>query len=218
MIRSKPAPGLANWSEGERAGLPQGAFLFAYSGQSMVPTLREPDFLVAERADFQQIQPGDVIIFMIPESSMVVVHRVIQKTQAGCVTRGDNVSYADPWLIVENHYLGRVFQKQNNGKIRPVHGGLAGMAIHVFLRAARVVIRQLSPLAKWLRAVVRFLSLDRLAEAVLRPTPVAYQSPSGRVVRLVARGKVIGAYSEQQGRWVLRFPYRYFIRRDQPPV
>ncbi len=218
MIRSKPAPGIKHWIEGEGAGNPDGSFLFAYSGQSMYPTLREPDFLAAERVDFGRIAPGDVIIFTPPESSQAVVHRVIQKTRAGYITRGDNSNTADRWPVGVQNYIGRVFQKQTGGKTRPVYGGLSGMAIQLFLRAARVVIRQLSPLAKALRAVVRVLHLDRLAETVLRPAPVVYQTAAGRVVRLVSRGRVIGEYSDRAGCWIIRFPYRYFIRRDLPPV
>ncbi len=218
MIRSKPALDLASWSEGEQAEVPQGTFLFAYSGRSMYPTLREPDFLVAEPVDFRRIAPGDVIIFTSPEGSQAVVHRVIQRTRDGYVTRGDNLNTADCWPVAEQNYIGRVFQKRIGGKTRQVYGGRAGMAIHVSLRAARTVIRQLSPLAKGLRAVVRLLQIDCLAEKLLQPVPVAYQSPAGRVVRLVSRGKVIGEYSDRAGRWIIRFPYRYFIRRDQPPL
>ena len=66
-----------------------------YPTPSMVPTLEVGDLVIVHSVPFDSISVGDVIVFERPSTtggclSEVIVHRVVEITQAGLITQGDN--------------------------------------------------------------------------------------------------------------------------------
>ena len=61
-------------------------------GTSMLPTLEGGDLVVIQSATIGQIHVGDIIVYGAPCSAggESVVHRVVNMTAAGLITKGDN--------------------------------------------------------------------------------------------------------------------------------
>ncbi|MCE9652821.1 MAG: signal peptidase I [Nitrosarchaeum sp.] len=74
-------------------------------GNSMHGTMESGTFIVAKPDP--QYYLGDIIAF-INEKDLNVVHRIVEQTDDGFVTKGDNNPRNDPKVIPFDHVLGRV--------------------------------------------------------------------------------------------------------------
>ncbi len=61
-------------------------------GTSMLPTLEGGDLVVIQNVPIRDIHLGDIIVYnnLCSTSGLSVVHRVVQVTSAGLITKGDN--------------------------------------------------------------------------------------------------------------------------------
>jgi signal peptidase I len=75
------------------------------SGSSMLPALWPGDLLVVEAAEFDQVIPGDLVLFA--RDGRFFVHRVRQKTCSCLVTRGDAMPRNDA-PVTRSEVLGKV--------------------------------------------------------------------------------------------------------------
>ena len=66
-------------------------------GTSMLPTLEGGDLVVIQNMPISQVHVGDIIVYngLCSTSGLSVVHRVVQSTSSGLITRGDNYPYTD---------------------------------------------------------------------------------------------------------------------------
>ncbi len=66
------------------------------TSESMMPTLRIGDVIIASDDDGTDIRPGTVIVYEGPRQRGLVTHRVVSTTAAGSyITRGDRVGFND---------------------------------------------------------------------------------------------------------------------------
>ena len=75
----------------------EGAAWVRAASSSMAPLVREGDALRLVPLDRGRVGPGDLVAFV--EGSVLVVHRVLARTPAGVVTKGD--ALAEPDGLVE---------------------------------------------------------------------------------------------------------------------
>lgn len=73
-------------------------------GNSMYPVIESGTFVVLKQE--QQYFLGDIVGF-VNEDKKNVVHRIVEQTDQGFITKGDNNSRNDPGVIPENEILGR---------------------------------------------------------------------------------------------------------------
>ncbi len=61
-------------------------------GISMYPTLQEGDLVVVRPVSFGELHTGDIIVYGSPcsASGLSVIHRVVEITVSGLITKGDN--------------------------------------------------------------------------------------------------------------------------------
>lgn len=64
--------------------------------KSMRPTFTCNDTLILQRSN--DIKAGDIIMFKANWSEYYVLHRVIEKTEKGYVTKGDAIARNDPFV------------------------------------------------------------------------------------------------------------------------
>jgi signal peptidase len=89
------------------------AFLFGYKpyiviGESMEPTIQKHAFVLIEQVDFDDVEVGEVIAFRSAQmSGAPVLHRVIDITSDGLITKGDAANIADEYLVTRYDFLGR---------------------------------------------------------------------------------------------------------------
>jgi signal peptidase I len=86
------------------------------SGISMLPTLWPGDCLTIQSYNFEQAQPGDLVLYT--RSGLFFIHRVKRKCRPGeetfLITRGDCMAEEDP-PIQERDLLGKVTVIHRNG-------------------------------------------------------------------------------------------------------
>ena len=72
-------------------------------GHSMLPTLEGGDLVVLQSVPIGDIHVGDIIVYGAPCSAggESVVHRVINITSTGLITKGDNNQHPDQYLQAE---------------------------------------------------------------------------------------------------------------------
>jgi signal peptidase len=123
------------------------------SGESMLPSLRAGDFVLAVKD--RAYRTGDVVAFRVPRADpgggTLVIHRVVGgSARDGFVIKGDNRQFRDPWMpkgreiagkpLVTIPRLGLLFVFLR----APL--GLAGMAgLLTFLLVARGSRKQAGP-------------------------------------------------------------------------
>ena len=72
--------------------------LYKVEGDSMEPTLKPGDLVVAMPSDNYQV--GDIIIFKNERQNLMVVHRIVNKTENdNYITKGDNNDRIDQRLL-----------------------------------------------------------------------------------------------------------------------
>lgn len=73
-------------------------------GTSMLPTLEGGDLVVIQSATVSQIHVGDIIVYGAPCSALgeSVVHRVVNITVDGLITKGDNNARTDQAYGIAN--------------------------------------------------------------------------------------------------------------------
>lgn len=95
---------------------------------SMQPTIEEKSYIMVKKAGDTALSPGDVIVFTCKDSTSpvygsLITHRIVEETENGYHTKGDNpMSAIDPWTVAREDvvavyeknvpvltFLGRVF-------------------------------------------------------------------------------------------------------------
>lgn len=71
-------------------------------GVSMEPTYSTGDLVLAYRGT---PRVGDVLTYQHPDGA-VVIHRLVEITEDGYLTQGDNVAAPDPWIVAPEDVLG----------------------------------------------------------------------------------------------------------------
>jgi len=196
-------------------GLPKSMM---YTGTSMNPALKASDVLQVLPYRREKIQPGDVIVFLPPGSSHVVVHRVISVNAQAIRTRGDHNRDIDSWVVSSDCVVGRVVWAQRGNRRRSIHGGLRGRLYSFGIRPIRMIDLKISSL---LHPIYR-----RLAQTgVLRPwLPVrmetrvlSFDRSAGTELQLVMGRRIIGRLLPGRNEWLIRRPFRLFVNEASLP-
>jgi signal peptidase I len=94
---------------------------FVSGGYSMHPFVRNRDTIVLAPVNRKSPELGDILACIHPETSAVIVHRVIQCKPGYVLLKGDNNLRPDGWLPLDA-VCGRVTTIERKGK--PVYLGL----------------------------------------------------------------------------------------------
>ncbi len=76
-------------------------------GTSMYPTLLPLDIVFVNPVP-TIINEGDIIVFR--KYDMVIIHRVVEVTKEGYITKGDANPTKDPWIVKKEEVLAKVLQ------------------------------------------------------------------------------------------------------------
>lgn len=185
-----------------------------YSGWSMNPTLMEPALIEVIGIPTGEIRKGDVIAFHHPEDTTDVVHRVVDITNEGFRTRGDNNRTIDAYRVAADHIIGLAVAAWNGNRRRIIHGANRGRIIswlllgriYVFMMAGRLM-------AGSYRCICRISSplAQRLLPRRFRPHVIAYPKHVLWRYQLFIGQKLIGRYHAETGKWEIRRLYRLVV-------
>lgn len=67
----------------------------AVFSESMVPTYLKGDMIVIQGT--QDVKVGDIVVYDSPLYKYPIIHRIVEVSDAGVKTKGDNNRIADPW-------------------------------------------------------------------------------------------------------------------------
>jgi signal peptidase len=189
-----------------------------YTGPSMNPTLKAGDKLYVTPYDGQKIRPGDVIVFLSPESGRKVTHRIISADSHGIRTRGDNNSKIDPWILSPDKILGRVGYAKKINRWRRICGGEIGQLYGLMLKAIHLIDSSISPI---FRPAYQWLSksgiLTRYVLIQKKIRVLSYKRPGGNEFQLLLGKYLIGRCPPGKNKWDIRRPFRLFINEASLP-
>ncbi|MBN2354598.1 signal peptidase I [candidate division KSB1 bacterium] len=186
--------------------------LYNYIGPSMHPTLRVGDGLIVLPYEARPIKKGDMVVFTSPQDGKQVVHRVVKVNENGIQTRGDNNRLPDPYFLQSTDIIGQVIEVQRGDRRLKKFNGLIGEKLAEYHRSRnrlwRFVYRILSiPYQKIAPLRLPLIKADHLKVAT-------FHKNGGEQQALMLGRRVIGWRRSQEGAWMIRAPYRYFIREN----
>ena len=197
--------------------------MIAYEGSSMKPFLETSNILYLSCCKDDNMKRGDVIAFRPPDSSDIVVHRIISISNCGIRTRGDNNNREDCWNLSPEHIFGRVVQTKHGNHMRTVHGGLRGYSYSLVVRFIRSIASMISSFLRPLYHRLAELGLFRRWVPTRKHMRVfSFTRREGIEFQLLMSGRVIGRLLPDRDQWIIRRPFRFFVdvaslpRRDMP--
>ncbi|MBQ4336321.1 MAG: hypothetical protein IJC34_03955 [Lentisphaeria bacterium] len=99
---------------------------FYYYGASMRREFRNGEELLLEEIPYSELQKGDIVAVL--DAKNPYVHRIIQITAKGAITRGDNNAAPDTRrLLPEDHFCRVTHAISLQLRIRKIAGGKKGM-------------------------------------------------------------------------------------------
>ena len=191
-----------------------------YTGQSMNPTLKEPDILFVFPCHDRKIRRGDVIVFQIPGSERTGTHRVISTSRNGIRTRGDNNPKTDPYILKPEALIGVVDYVQRGKKIKRLAGGSVGYVFALLLRfdpfpiLGRLILKLLFPLYD---RMSRLGLMRRIAPLRIQPQVYAFHTRDGVEMQLFIGSKPVGRRPAGDKSWQIKRPYRLLIDESSLP-
>lgn len=187
-----------------------------YHGTSMNPRLQEGDILQVLPYDGQEICVGDVVAFSHPEKPEKVIHRVVAVSSRGIMTRGDNNTDVDDWILKPGDLMGKVVAIQRQGRTLLVPQDVP-VSLYVLQGRQwldRAVSRLLHPL--YHRLAQSGLFQGRLA-AWMKPQLIYFSRSEGVEWQLWLGRLLIGRKRPHQSCWTIRRPFRLFLDEASLP-
>jgi hypothetical protein len=174
----------------------------------MAGTFLPGDHLIYHQVPFKKIRRGDVVL--IASGQNEVVHRVIEISSGGLITCGDANSSPDPDTATPQTLIGLVSYYERKNVIRKVAGGNAGLLWLAWLQSRRKLIRLLRIFGGWF---YRRLRASHIIQFFWRPKicQLSFQTPGGKLIKFVVRGKTVATWEPQRSRFTCRRPYDLII-------
>ncbi len=191
----------------------KGVLLSGYIGPSMNPTLLDGDMLEIQPYHGRPVHPGDVVFFRRPGGEGYIVHRVVLRSRARVLTRGDNNPQADPFLLRPSDIMGRVVAARRRNRRRKISGGFRGIVRGRLLLATRGIKRRGAfALHEPYQALASSGAFRRLLPRSLRPRCVESESmKGGKRLHLVFLGRVVGRFDGAKRIWMIRKPFKLLV-------
>lgn len=215
-----------------------------YRGCSMSGTFRPGECLIMKPVILSEVRPGDVVVFRrlnhqeltggdcqadedrlvgelhgMEESQQVdeLVHRVVAIRPGGLVTRGDNNTCSDAELVTADNLVGRVTHLERGRKLRPVHGGWAGLLRAWLLRAWKYHIWK--HIARIGYGPYHWLCDSGWVSRFWHPSIVKVRlaGEDGPLVKYIFRGRTVARWWPLRDRFECQKPYDLVLRHPDPP-
>ena len=185
------------------------------TGPSMYPTLRLGDGLeLSTYSNNAETRVGDVIVYPHPDKPMDVVHRIIKIKPEGVITRGDNNNKIDPYVVKYDDIAGKVIAAKRKNRLIHIKAGKVGFCIHkIMLFRKYFVLYVLAPL-RFVSKILAESKILNIFDFLFKPK-VIYVKRNNQIKKILVVGnKAIGKQLVESGEWQIRFPYKYFISKN----
>ncbi len=185
---------------------------YNYNGPSMNPTLKAGDGLRLKPCKPAAIRVGDVVVYPHPDTGRNVVHRVINVTSTGLVTRGDNNSETDPYTVRGKDVIGKVVAIRRKNRTIPLRGGLLGSLTGKAMRTRRalraLLVKVFQPSYHWLAGLqlCRFVRSRCITINVYR-----FKRPNGVEMQARLGNLLVARYLPGAEEWLIKPPFRFVV-------
>jgi len=188
-----------------------------FRGRSMAGTFRPGDRLTVVPSPLADLCPGDVVIYRALDEQGKddeVAHRIVSRTPAGLIVRGDGNSSADATTVTATNLVGKVTLYERDGRTWRVQGGRRGLLHLRVLSCRRRVWRLVGRVG---RGPYRWLRESGLAARIWRPRLIRVRvaTNEGPLVKFVRGTKTVGKWWPERDRWWCRKPYDLVLRREE---
>ncbi|MDD3885444.1 MAG: hypothetical protein PHI35_01055 [Victivallaceae bacterium] len=160
---------------------------FFYHGASMRREFRPDDVIEGVEIGFDQVRPGDVIIFHLTGDAEATIHRALRRTGNGWITRGDNNPAPDARPVPPESPLYLAVAIERGTRVLPVRRGWAGRLtgaqhrLRRFIRLAAAHFLAKPLILCWPKRDAAKLEVTRFGKDIL------LTEPGGRPVRARVR-------------------------------
>lgn len=121
-------------------------FRFRASGYSMSPFIRDGDVITIRSCEKTNVRKGAVAAYVRPQDGHLAVHRIVGRTDAGFVLKGDHALIADH-SVAPTGIMGVVDRVERNGRrVRLGLGPEKGLV--AFLSARGLIFWAFRPLGR----------------------------------------------------------------------
>jgi len=184
------------------------------NGPSMKPTLLPGDKIETEEVAFEQLRPGDIIVYNSPENIRLnIIHRIIKRDADSLTTRGDNNSQVDPYQVRPEHRPLKVVAVGRGSERLPV--GRHGMLLHR-LRILQMKLRSFKDKRLYpLYAFIADSGIFHPAGILFKPEIRRFKRPKGIELQLFVGSRRVGIFHPETKKWQIRFPWRLFIKHPE---
>ncbi|MBN1879707.1 hypothetical protein JW823_06320 [bacterium] len=177
----------------------------------MLPTFKNPSFLLLEKVDPESLHIGDVIAFRTTGIRIPVIHRIKRKDKGFVITGGDNSDPDDLQTVSFETILGRAKGMLTKHGLQSTRNGLAGMMTAHWLRFTTKIRKSVKPLILHLP---RRLRMFELMTRYFADKPEMYQfrkSDNDIRIRFIWRKRTIGWYDSDINQLCFLRYYRYLM-------
>ncbi len=179
----------------------------------MEGSFRFGDTLIIESVPFEDVRPGDIVVFQRMNDFGVkvdFVHRTISVQREGLITQGDNNSRQDKNFVTEGNLVGRVCYVERDGKKIEVCNGPAGLLRSRVRRGLNFMWNEIwRAVSNMGRTFYRWLRESGLTPLLWRPaiSKVFLMTENGPMIKYISRNRTVGRYWPENGRFKCRKPY-----------
>ena len=186
---------------------------YSMFGMSMFPTLRPGEGVTIDSvADKRSFEKGDIIIYPDPRySSRNIIHRIIRISENGYKTRGDNNSREDNYIVPFESVCGKALTVRRINKTLSLAGKFRGQMLHHYLRIRKSCWKYLSLFS----GVIDKSGIFNVFHNFVKVDIVLIKKGSHMEEMLIHDNKLIGKRCVSTGKWIIRFPYKYFINKKK---
>lgn len=191
---------------------------YIFKGQSMMPTLRNGDFLICHPPVLDRIRRGDIIVFTQPDDDDYIAHRVVLKTQDGFLTQGDHIPQRDPGRVTQDRICGVCIALRRGNRTIRLKGGTLGVLYTRFLPWRQGVIGLTRSMIRPIyHHFCRSWFWRGLTTTLTKPQVVTFQRPDGEEWKLLWRDREIGSLPPGKSTWQIKKPYLLIVNEAALP-
>lgn len=190
-----------------------------YIGSSMNPLFRDLDILHIRPLPPSKIRAGDIIVFKPPQSNETIVHRVLQITPGGFITKGDNCSHPDKYLVQPSDIIGITVSYNRINRTIKVRRGFAGSLINSFIRRQLSTVNHAKIIAVFF--LITFCKIKLIRKTLNRLVKYRIISASvqnNNCICLYLGKRKVGVYDSAENCWKISPPYDRIIDFEKLPI
>lgn len=105
---------------------------------SMEPTIKTDAVIIAKKIDYEDVKVDDIIVYKIEDK--MITHRVIEKTDDGIRTKGDNNNVQDAYTLKEENIRAKVVLIMNfTAKLIPKMRTTEGKILYIIVPISAIM-------------------------------------------------------------------------------